>query len=566
MQTHKQIKSKIKDGKLPPVVVGKKGSTSVEPAHDDSQKSTLTFGKYDHEVKFTEIVPKISIVSTKGDAPEMGVLCGAILGDVPLSVVRNDAGATTHAMKKRCDNLPRPFDMTSFKRGHSLLMEKINKREVLRLDQARMGEYFAKLSPEKVARLTGALGKDEQWFDGENKHVFAKNEALLKEPGSAPRVVYQGTDMYNALTGCVVDELAARMTAELSLRNPLNTGNKVLFAPGMSKEELWSAVHQAPGEVVESDMKNNDGTQPSECRKYEAMFYKKLGAPIWFVKEFAKNTSVKVWTRFGISAELHGQRWSGESTTTTGNSYVSMCIMLAALEHAEVTESLNVHGGDDYLGVVQNPAKAEVVRANIGKVAGDVGMTAEVQPKKDRRHATFYRTRAVPSVAGVKPVPQFGRVLAKINVRPNLNSNVGDREYMAGKYLSAAYEHRYVPVVKDLLQKTAQQLSDKPVLDRDQTRRTGLTVEQIELKLKAVQPLPVEHMTDFLLGVYDVTLDELVQEYKFMCDSVIDYCQGWAVVEHNPKNLKGNKLKRKPGYVAPLHRGPTVDKLIALDC
>jgi len=129
-------------------------------------------------------------------------------------------------------------------------------------------------------------------------------------------------------------ELNNRMKEVFSLRNPLNTGNRIVYACGVSGEELGDIMESSGGEPIESDMKNNDGSQSKEFRKYEAMFYRKLGAPDWFVREFAKTTSIRVWTRYGIAADVVGQRWSGETTTTTGNSYVSMALLQVAHERA----------------------------------------------------------------------------------------------------------------------------------------------------------------------------------------------------------------------------------------
>jgi len=79
------------------------------------------------------------------------------------------------------------------------------------------------------------------------------------------------------------------------------------------------------------------------------MFYYKLGAPKWFVREFAQNTSVRVFTRYGVKGRVRGQRWSGEVTTTTGNGYVNSCTALAALEQAGISESTTLVYGDDEL-------------------------------------------------------------------------------------------------------------------------------------------------------------------------------------------------------------------------
>lgn len=423
-------------------------------------------------------------------------------------------------------------------------------------------KYLSKCGGAKADRLLAAIDSGELNFDGNHKHVFAKQEALLKEHRSQPRVVYQGTDMYNALTGAIVMELNDRMHEVFSLRNPKNTGNRVIYACGLSGEELGDIMESSAGKPIESDMKNNDGSQSAEFRKYEAMFYRKFGAPLWFVREFAKNTEVRVWTRYGITAHVKGQRWSGETTTTTGNSYVSMALMQAALEKAAVEESTSLHGGDDYLGFVTGDE--EVVKAGIEAVTSASGMKAEVVPQTSRHHATFYRKRYVRSAIGTRPVPQFGRVLAKLNLRANKNTQVNDRDYMAGKYLSAAYEHRFVPGIKDLLLATAVKLSDTPHFDTSQTKLAEMGgAENVMSVVTESRVHSVPEFSDYLQEVYSIGYDDLADVYARVAQSCVDYCDGWTVQDSKTQKWKNKKGSIK--YNAPKLCGDTVEALVRLD-
>jgi len=346
-----------------------------------------------------------------------------------------------------------------------------------------------------------------------------------------------------------------------SKRNPLNVGNVVIYACGVSGEELGDIMEQADGDPVESDMKNNDGSQSGEFRKYEAMFYRKLGAPVWFVREFAKNTSIRVWTRYGVCAKVDGQRWSGETTTTTGNSYVSMALMQSALEMADIKDSTNIHGGDDYLGYIAGDAAK--FEAGIDAVTKASGMKAEVVPQVSHHHATFYRKRYVRSTIGCRPVPQFGRVLAKLNLRSNRNQQVNDRDYMAGKYLCAAYEHRHVPGIKDLLLHTSEALSDTPYLDVRQSKLHEMGGKKNVKKVLDESPChSVPEFSDFLGEVYGISYDDLFDHYGRLAQSCIEYCDRWVRVGKNGKaeNVQGNSK-----YIAPKMYGDTVEALVRVD-
>jgi len=351
------------------------------------------------------------------------------------------------------------------------------------------------------------------------------------------------------------------MKRVFSMQNPKNTGNIALYACGAKGEELGEIMEQAKGIPVESDAKNNDGSQPKELRKYEAMFYWKLGAPEWFVREFARTTKIRVWTRYGVCATVEGERWSGETTTTTGNSYVHMALMQAALERASIVESTNVHGGDDYLGfVVGDESK---FKAEIEKVFDDTGMVAEVVPQRDRHYATFYRKRYIRGTIGCRPVPQFGRVLAKINLRPNRNTQVNDRDYMSGKYLSAAYEHRHVPGIKDLLLATSARLSDNPYLDvRTMKLKEMGGRDNVHAYVEGVREHSIDDFSSFLDEVYGITYDDLFTAYERTAQSCLDYCEGWTYIG---KDGKVNNKKGNSKYIAPKMSGDTIEALIRMD-
>jgi hypothetical protein len=367
--------------------------------------------------------------------------------------------------------------------------------------------------------------------------------------------------MYNALTGPVIMELNDRMKTVFSLSNPKNTGNRVIYACGSSGETLGDIMESSPGVPIESDMKNNDGSQSKEFRQHEAMFYRKMGAPDWFVREFARTTKIRVWTRYGVAATLEGQRWSGETTTTTGNSYVSMALMLVALVRAMIKESTNIHGGDDFLGYVVGDVEA--AKSSIEKCCSVSGMKAEVVPQQGRHHATFYRKRYVRSPIGTRPVPQFGRVLSKLNLRPNRNSQVNDRDYMAGKYMSAAYEHRHVPIIRDLLLSTSEALSPDPYFDVRATKLAEMgDKSKISTTILTSTVHPIAEFNDFLSEVYGISIDSLVEVYQESAQSVMDYCAGWCTVD---KKGKVRNKENNHRFKAPVLKGDTVEALVRVD-
>jgi len=290
----------------------------------------------------------------------------------------------------------------------------------------------------------------------------------------------------------------------------------------MTADEIADIVHHTPGNVFENDFKNNDGTQPAAVRKWESMFYYKLGAPKWFVKEFANNTSVRVFTRYGVKGRVKGQRWSGEVTTTTGNGYVNACTSLAALELAGITRSTTLVYGDDGLTYTQQDRAS--IKESFDRVAEGSGMKTEGKVVDKREEGTFLRKRFVPSFTKTFPVPSFGRVVSKLPVRVNNNRAVSDNDYMAGKLLSAAYEHRHIATIRELLLQTAEQLSDKPFLDfRNQACAYKFTAAELKEMTVNAHTIDPDCLHSFLAKVYGINEQELVECYASVCDGILGF-------------------------------------------
>jgi len=252
------------------------------------------------------------------------------------------------------------------------------------------------------------------------------------------------------------------------------------------------------------------------------MFYYKLGAPKWFVREFANNTSVRVFTRYGVKGRVKGQRWSGEVTTTTGNGYVNACTSLAALEQAGITSSTTLVYGDD--GLTYTSQDRTKLKTAFEDVSEGSGMKSEGKIVEIRESATFLRKRFVPSFTRTFPVPSFGRVVCKLPVRANNNRAVSDEDYMAGKCLSAAYEHRHIASVRELLLQTADQLSGKPFLDmRNQACAYKFTAEELKDMTVNADTIDPDCLHTFLKKVYGINEDALVDCYISVCDGILGF-------------------------------------------
>jgi len=174
-------------------------------------------------------------------------------------------------------------------------------------------------------------------------------------------------------------------------------------------------------------------------------------------------------------------------------------------------------------------------------------------------HATFYRKRYVRGRDGTRGVPQFGRVLAKLNVRSNQNSSVGDRDYMAGKYLSAAYEHRFAPGLSDILLEASAAMSDKPHVDSNTNREVGYKGAEFIRERMSVKPIDVDSFNSFLWDVYGITHHDLCELYGRVAESCVNWLDNWTTVDKRGRSVS------KRG--APVDRvtGDIVEALVRMD-
>jgi len=164
------------------------------------------------------------------------------------------------------------------------------------------------------------------------------------------------------------------------------------------------------------------------------------------------------------------------------------------------------------------------VGAAFAAVSKSVGMESVVKVVEKREQATFLRKRFVPSINRTFPVPSFGRVVSKLPVRCNFNRAVSDADYMSGKLLSAAYEHRHIASLRTLLLETAEQLSPTPYLDmRNQAMAYKYTAEELRTMTTEAATIDPDMLGSFLHSVYGVWEPELVDCYISVCDGILGF-------------------------------------------
>jgi len=463
----------------------------------------------------------------------------------PTIMVGPSIGAEQAAMKKRADHVPSACVGDNFKRGFKALLAKTYPFEQIEVTSTFLDDWMAQLDSTKAEKLTHALNEPIYAYDHTRKTVIVKQEVLNKPPGSAPRVVYSNRDSTNLLMGAITNELSKRMTFILNRHNPLNQGNTVIYTSGMTLKEIANSVVSDSGPRVESDFSAFDSTQSAAIRKYEAMFYKKLGAPDYYVRAIASSTKWSVTSTRGFDYAITGQRLSGECPTATGNSFVQCCETLGALEAAGVERSVTHALGDDSLIVVKSVVSLPKVVAAIDDGAKESGMTRKtaVVPTHE---ATYLQKRYVRTNNGGVAVPKVGRVLSRLPWMPEeQQKRIPKKDYFAGKFLSAAYEHQGIAPLGELFRDAANSLSSTPYIE--DAWKTDRVAKDPAAILRSLGPpgdlyerFDDDAVNQHYLSVYGLSGEEILETYKEVVLGIIKDLEGNLVANdyHSSETLR----------------------------
>jgi hypothetical protein len=445
---------------------------------------------YPMELALTEITARLTGFVAEREKPAKDAQRGAISSLQEVIVTRNDAPTTLSAIKKRLDVVPQDQVGQYFKLGYEELIKQTPVLPEIRGDEQLVEAWLLTLNPDKQAACRDALSKHIHAQGMQDREIFAKAETLLKPEGSAARLIHNGNPTVAVVMGAITNELQRRAKMILAESNPVVAQqpslNCAYFPSGQDDKEiaqLRERATQGEGFIIEGDFKSNDATQPADLRKYEATWYRKMGAPDWYARECLELMHMNVFSRsLGMKFAIKGQRHSGEEAGTIGNTFNTTCLMLGALASLSLKGCrCLVYGDDSLLWVPTNDwnrqyktRNPQFVAKRMQESANQHGMDMEVSlPSKT--DATFLQCRTHVTAGGnAVPFPKLGRYLSKVNVRPNFNPNVGDDDYYAGKYLGLAHQYRFFPSISRKFLATSQALSSTP---------------HVELKHKAWKPI-----------------------------------------------------------------------------
>lgn len=317
-------------------------------------------------------------------------------------------------------------------------------------------EWREKFDTEKQRRMDEALRTlpNAKLGDYSMKDIFVKIEALLvgHKPNWAPRVIFKGTDLYNAVSGPIFNELMRRFDCCLNRMEgdwQFRTSYKktpdeyVPFVERREEGEYW----------VEADFSSNDKFQCSDVQLLEVAMMRVLGCPEWFVRLHLKTNKFQVKNaKHGIKATLENQLPTGATDTTFRNTFWNGCILWSVLTKLKIRSCRALLMGDDMLACMRG--ESHYLAKVYTSVATEAMMEAKVFRHACLYQASFLSKSFLPSRFGCHMVlPLMGKALGRFNARANKNSQVTDEGYMLGKAIGYAYEFRYYPTLRDIFLK-----------------------------------------------------------------------------------------------------------------
>jgi len=126
-----------------------------------------------------------------------------------------------------------------------------------------------------------------------------------------------------------------------------------------------------------------------------------------------------------------------------------MCICFTFLTVIKAKSARGICLGDDML--VRVVGLRRYACKTYESIAREARMEAVVKRHSHLVSCSFLSKSFVPSYSGFHfTVPLLGKNLAKFNMRANLNQQLSDHAYFAGKAVGYAYEFRFIPELRDL--------------------------------------------------------------------------------------------------------------------
>jgi hypothetical protein len=455
--------------------------------------------------------------------------------EVPI-VTNNDPVSYRAAVNKRSNFLQTgpddDVDELALAQALAIISELPNIHEQWEENDYDRERWLAKFDDNKRRRMeTAWLNISEADLkDIRRKTGSVKREVLIGkryDKEAAGRIIYAGTDAFNAVTGpaqMVAMERLVELLGHVSLDGKRTRVGEVEVMLGYKAQDTDLAsfiIDQDFPEVVEGDFSRNDREQRSKVADICDAWFAKVGLPDWYralLYELEHYTLVNY--EFGLRVNLSYQLATGTTNTTFRNSIYN-ATMFGVCCRRQKRKGKALVLGDDLLACLDH-------RLDLKAWVNDVAtfkMVLKAKGPKLNGEATFLSRRIFTDVTKPFMIPCPEKAYFRFNCRANPNQALSDDAYICAKALSYAFSFRHVHLIRNIfLERFALNGSIKG-FDIEEigwnNRQFGYTVQDIyDRTVQSENLIEDVDLGEWLYDLYGLDLVEFEDMFREMiCDN-----------------------------------------------
>lgn len=337
------------------------------------------------------------------------------------------------------------------------LFEKWNQQ----FEPAKQAKQAKAIRYGQVAEMTSKQFSDKQ--------IFVKMEALLKrhDHNWAPRIIYQSSDIHNAVLGPIMQECTRRMFKCFDQRRGPDT-LEVMGAYKKTSEEIVDHFQRSGdcnSRFISTDFSANDSSQVLDVHMLEVSWLRRLGAPMWLTSLMlvANSYTASNYT-YAMKVRIKNQLPTGSQSTTFRNSMWNATILKAFTIHVGRVGAAAILGDDCVIRLDRATRPIRFYVRQYEFIAKLAHMKVKCTVSKTLQGVSFLSRWFTQLANGTYVmVPFLGKAVARFNVCPNPKQDPS--AYICGKALSYSYEFRHFPAIKKLFLAKFAQLYEDGMLD-----------------------------------------------------------------------------------------------------
>lgn len=432
---------------------------NVDPTvHEIDGRLTLVQERlFQWKVPFTDREPEFDLDAVRNDVNQLGPIHEF---EVPI-VTNNDPVSYRAAVNKRSnflqDGPDDDIEDLALAQALAIVKELPDLFDTWDDNDQDREEWLAKFDKGKQARMIEAWNQVDyaDLRDITIKTGSVKREVLLGkryDKEAAGRIIYAGSDVFNAVTGPAMSVAMTRLVELLSHVD--HTGKEVRLGEVMIKlgykaqdTDLAAFVKdERYPDIVEGDFSRNDREQRSKVAIICDAWMEKVGMPAWYrALLFELEHYELVNYEFGLRVNLSYQLATGTTNTTFRNSIYN-ATMFAVCCRRQRRQGKALVLGDDLLACLDHRLD---LKAWVSDVATFKMVLKAKAPRLDGE-ATFLSRRIFANVATPFMIPCPEKAYFRFNCRANPNQSMTDDQYICAKALSYAFSFRHVHELRDI--------------------------------------------------------------------------------------------------------------------